>query len=139
MILMEIDISHALYLGYVTNANNIKNMIIGENSSREAYSGCCYNTHAEMNAIGKLPPVYDNKKRKIYIVVIRIDKNGNLKNSAPCSKCVEHMLRLNGWGSYNLKDIYYSNEDGNIIKTSLKDLETNENNYVSSRFRTNKK
>ena len=77
-------------MGYVA-----KKRLIGENSTREAYSGCCYNSHAEMDAIRKLPPVYDNKKHNISLIVVRVQKNGCLKNSTPCFKCIEHMNKLN--------------------------------------------
>ena len=49
---------------YKANQSGGKNMTIGENSLRESFPGCCYGTHAEMDAIKHLPPL-KNKAKKI--------------------------------------------------------------------------
>lgn len=123
-------IYRVLYVPYQT-------LTIGENSSREAYNGCSYARHAEMDAIMKLPPLYQKKakRKKISLIVIRIDKNGILKNSKPCFKCIEYMIRLNHQSGYKIEHIYYSNENGDIIIKKLSELEHDENKHVSWGFR----
>ena len=54
--------------------------------------------------------------RKLEILVIRHDKLGNLKNSKPCNHCLA-TLRL-----FGIRNVYYSNDDGNIEKYRLDDI-----------------
>jgi hypothetical protein len=47
-----------------------------------------------MDAIRKLPPVYGSRDMTVDLVVIRVGKDGSLKNSCPCSKCLEHLNKM---------------------------------------------
>jgi len=94
-----------------------------------------------MDVLRKLPPVKGKgKKRKeiINLIVIRVSKSGLLKNSAPCFMCVKHMDWVNRNTSYKIKNIYYSNECGNMIMMKVDDLINSEEKYVSMRFRIKK-
>lgn len=127
------NIFHALY---GNNQSTVKNVIIGENSFRELYDGCCYGRHAEMDVIKKLFRLNKIKtKRDITLIVIRIDKEGNLCNSHPCKKCTEFMTNISNQRKHNIKDIYYSNNEGNIVYTRLSKLEDINNKHISKRFR----
>lgn len=111
-------------------------MSTGENSTREARNGCCYGLHAEMDAIRKLPPIpLKAKKKRISLVVIRVDRMGNLRNSAPCFKCIQYMYRLNLTTSYKIENVYYSNQNGDIIMAKLTELVDQENKHISYAFR----
>lgn len=104
----------------------------GMNSTRERYEGCCYARHAEMEAIMRLPPRKNKNNRKpITIVVIRVDKRGELKNSRPCGKCIDAMSILRG---YKVKKVYYSTEVGEIRMERLSSLEGRKR-HISRRFR----
>ncbi len=72
-------------------------------------------THAEMSAILSLK----NKKANS-ILVIRINKDGQLCDSKPCQYC------FNFIENSGIKKIYYSNEYGNIvfIKTNKINIES---------------
>jgi len=114
-------------------------MIFGENSTREARNGCCYGIHAEMDAIRKLPPLQLKRKKKlINLIVVRVDRNGMLKNSAPCSMCIKHMEKLNNSTSYKIQNVCYSNEKGNIVIAKFNTLKYSSENHVSMRFRKKK-
>ncbi|ARF09682.1 hypothetical protein Indivirus_2_61 [Indivirus ILV1] len=89
-----------------------------------------------MDAIRKLPPRRGTRMIPIDLVILRIARDGSLKNSAPCFKCIEHMDRLNKKTTYRLRYIYYSDVTGNIIKTKFTELYQSENKHVSMRFRT---
>lgn len=109
---------------------------IGENTAREARSGCCYSTHAEMEAIKRLPPLnMRGRKQHLNLVVIRVDRHGCLKNSAPCSKCIKHMEWINLNTSYKIKNIYYSNNNGELIFIKFSKLADSDEMHVSKRFR----
>jgi len=45
--------------------------------------------------------------------VIRVNNTGNLVNSKPCNTCIYYMQL------YGIKSVYYSNEDGEIIKEKI--------------------
>lgn len=66
--------------------------------------------HAEQNCV-----VCSNSKN-CKLIVVRFDKNGNLKDSKPCSYCKNHLIK-NGF-----KHIYCSLEDGTIGKIKLADV-----------------
>jgi cytidine deaminase len=76
--------------------------------------------HAERNAIEKLPS--KKKISDINLLVIRFSKNGKICMSKPCTKCIDYMLNYPCKRGYNIKTIYYSDENGNIIKTNLSKL-----------------
>jgi deoxycytidylate deaminase len=114
----------------------------GVNSDRELWNGSCYSAHAETDAIRKL--MHTNigsrggKGKKVYainLIVIRVDSKGKLNNSKPCAKCIKHLTRLK---QYNVRKIYYSDANGNIIKSSLTELANDEDKHVSRRFRVKK-
>lgn len=102
---------------------------------REAHTGCCYGSHAEMDAIRKLPPRKGSRKISVDLVVVRVSKSGSLKNSAPCFKCIEHLQRMNTKTTYKLRHIYYSDATGNIIKAKFTDLVLADDKHMSLRFR----
>ena len=86
--------------------------------------------HAEHDAINKLKPLKRNKKfEPINILVIRFSKNNKLQNSKPCANCIQTMKILPERKGYRIKNIYYSNDSGNIVKTNLKNLENEDLHY----------
>ena len=114
----------------------MKKLAIGINSNREVWHGCCYGLHAEVDAIKHLKPRKGKgrniKKKNINLLVIRVNKNGNLKNSKPCIKCLFHMSNVK---YYKIKYVYYSNNEGQLIEEKLSDLLSSEEKHISSRFR----
>ena len=108
---------------------------IGENSQREARSGCCYSAHAEMEAIRKLPPLkLRGRKQEINLIVIRVDRLGSLKNSTPCFMCIKYMNWINKKSSYKIKTVCYSNQYGHIVVSKFTDLLDAPYKHVGKRF-----
>lgn len=94
--------------------------------------------HAEHDAINKLKPLKRKKHlQNVNMLVVRISKNNKLQNSKPCANCIETMKTLPEKKGYRIRNIYYSNENGEIVKSSLKNLEKEELHY-SRFFRRNK-
>lgn len=85
--------------------NEIGNMAFGLN---------VHTIHAEMAALKKLKK---RRRHKYYVVVVRYC-NGVLRNSKPCSLCKHIMI------NHGIKYVYYSTDDGNIVKERVKDLNT---------------
>ena len=109
---------------------------MGENSPREARKGCCYSLHAEMDAIRRLPPItIKAKRKKLIMIIIRINRFGKLLNSTPCFKCIQHLERLNNSSGYKIDRIYYSNQEGKIEITKLSELINCDKKHISYAFR----
>jgi len=62
--------------------------------------------HAEIDVLFKT-----NMKwvRGLDILIIRIDKNLNLKNSRPCNACIDKLKEK------GIRKVFYSNEEGEIV------------------------
>ena len=106
----------------------------GYNDYNNSYSGCCYSQHAEMNLLKK--PIRNFKKHKsIQMIVIRFNKLGELSNSKPCNKCLKYISKSN----LNITHIYYSNDQGIIIKSTVKQLINSEQHYTYTFSKTYKK
>ena len=73
--------------------------------------------HAERSAIDNLPS--QKKISNINILVIRFSKTGKICMSKPCCNCINFMSTYPSKKGYNIKKIYYSDENGNIVKTNL--------------------
>lgn len=108
--------------------------IIESNSARPVWPGCTYGTHAEVHAIKRLPHNFSKRIRFVTIIVIRTDASGNLLNSKPCALCLKHLaaIKKNRWG---VSTIYYSNEEGNIIKDNFHNLSIDDDKYICKRQR----
>lgn len=137
ILLITIHLDAVILLAFfMENQSRGKKIPYGENSTREARNGCCYSLHAEMDAIRHLPPLkLRGRKQVINLLVIRIDRVGNLKNSAPCAKCLEHMEQVNRLTSYKINNICYSDANGNIVIKKYGDIINQEIKHVSYRFR----
>ncbi len=91
--------------------------------------------HAEVDALNKLNNIKSkNKLQNINLIVIRLSKKNKLQSSKPCINCLNTLNHLPKKKGYRIKNIYYSNHDDTIIKTTITDL-LNENCHVSSFFR----
>lgn len=89
--------------------------------------------HAEHDAINRLKPLQRKKRlQNVNILVIRLSKNNKMQNSKPCANCIETIKTLPEKKGYRIKNIYYSGDNGEIIKSSIKTLENEELHY--SRF-----
>jgi hypothetical protein len=86
--------------------------------------------HAEHNVINKLKPLKRKHLQNVNLLVIRLSKTNILQNSKPCANCIKIIKTLPSKKGYNIKHIYYSNDDGKIIKSSLSKLENDTLHYT---------
>ena len=78
--------------------------------------------HAELNVWKNLKPNLTNRKKEISIMVIRMSSSGVIGNSRCCDHCTVNMKKLSEKKGYKIKYVYYSDKNGNIIKSNLKKL-----------------
>jgi hypothetical protein len=88
-------------------------------------------THAEVDVINKLIK-YKNLPKSIDLLVIKININNELINSKPCYHCIKFIIRKHR--EINIKNIYFSNENGEIEELNISKININEM-YVSSGMR----
>jgi cytidine deaminase len=95
--------------------------------------------HAEHDAILRLPNLQKKRKLvKINLIVIRFSKTYKMACSKPCINCIRNMIELPQKKGYKIVDIYYSENDETIIKTSINKLSHENNHFVSSYYRNNR-
>jgi deoxycytidylate deaminase len=76
-----------------------------------------YSCHSEINAVKKLLNQKDVKNMSKYTLWnIRWDKNGNIKDSKPCTQCQKTLINL------GFKNIIFSNQDGTFTKSKISEL-----------------
>jgi len=111
----ESSLHIAAFMFKFDNTLHNKNSIIGENSFRCVNGSNKVTIHAEMDALNKLKIMIrlkKIKKAKMDLIVIRINKNGNLCESAPCFHCTQQLLNND---LVIIDKLYYSTIYGNII------------------------
>lgn len=85
-------------------------------------------THAEMDVINKLDLHYYKRNRiKLDLYVVRVSKSGNIAESKPCMHCIKTMIK----SELNIKNVYYSNSNGEIVKTTLYELYMMDSQYIT--------
>jgi hypothetical protein len=119
-----------VYEGKIQNLKkNINILSFGINKYSDS-DGKKPSIHAEYDAISKLIPLKRKKKlRSIDILVIRVSKLNNIQMSKPCYNCIQVMKTLPEKKGYKINNIYYSIDNGNIIKTNLKYLDNTEYHF----------
>ena len=86
--------------------------------------------HAEYDAIKKLAPLKKSKRLKnINLLVIRLSGKNKLQSSKPCGNCIDVMKTMPVKKGYTIKYVYYSDNNGNIVKTTLNNLDNEEKHY----------
>jgi len=93
--------------------------------------------HAEHDAIRKLLPLKRKKRlESINLLVVRLSGKNKLQSSKPCFRCIDMLKILPLKLGYKIQLVYYSNENGEIVKSSLKKLDAEEKHY-SKYYRKN--
>lgn len=91
--------------------------------------------HAERDAIRKLKPLKHNKKLiPIHLLVIRISGKNKLQSSKPCVNCIKVMHNLPKQLGYSIKHVYYSDDNGEIIKSNLSKLGKDEMPHLTTKL-----
>lgn len=95
--------------------------MIGTSSGRYAYKSIPISRHAEIDLLKKEKKNYclTKKIRKLNLIVIKVSKTGNISTARPCYHCIK---QLNSASFVRIKNIYYSNHDGNIVKETFDQL-----------------
>ncbi len=111
------------------NLNKIK---IGENSNRIRYNNIKIKTHAEINALEKMDLKSNNslknKNINVDLIVLRINKQYSLCDSAPCYHCTCELKKKH---FINIKNIYFSTSEGLIKCVNFNDWNNQTNHHIS--------
>lgn len=91
--------------------------------------------HAEDQAMRKLPVFQGRRPKKIDLLVIRVNRSLAFGNSKPCIHCLWLLMEKLPQMGYALGRIYYSDEHGQLIITTLHALAADENPHVSKYYK----
>ena len=89
-----------------------------------------HSTHAEINAYRRIAK-WKNKPKKLDLIVLRFSKTGCLGKSRPCYNCLQRLTNA----KMGIVHVYYSTENGTIIKENFNTMINNPLTYTSSGFR----
>jgi cytidine deaminase len=121
-----------IYRAFYKGKGNLKKARIlsfGVNQLGDTY-GNTPGVHAECDAISKLIPLKPKKKlENINLLVIRLSTKNKIQCSKPCYNCIETMKNYPPKIGYKLNNIYYSDSNGDIVKTTIGSLEKEEKHY----------
>lgn len=109
--------------------------VIGENSDRCLYGNNRIKTHAEMDAYKKLEIMIKSKKiknNKMDLIVLRVNKVGDLCESAPCLHCTNYLASKD---LISIDKLYYSTSSGSIVSIKFNEWKNNGPNHISKGWR----
>lgn len=109
---------------YVRNGN-----ILSFGVNHTIKNSYCMTVHSEIDALNKLNNRFKNKI--VNMSVVRFNKSGKLTNSKPCYECIKY---INEQNKVKIKNIYYSNEKGEIVRTTPSKLMNNTNHHSKGYF-----
>jgi hypothetical protein len=110
--------------------NNVNNTIGFNNLSTRYNSDIT--THAEMDCVKKLAfKMSRSRKRTIEtdLIVLQINKLGELKNSQPCLHCATELFKNK---KIKIKNLYFSTSEGNIVRHDFKSWYYVTEHHISS-------
>ena len=105
--------------------------VIGENSDKPLYSNSKIKTHAEMDALNRAKGLLrckKMKKNKMHLIVLRINKNGELCESAPCFHCTKELSENN---FVQIDKLYFSRAGGSITCVKFDEWVNSGTSHVS--------
>jgi hypothetical protein len=120
-----------LIFGRVLYQDIAKKVVVGENSERALYGNAHVKTHAEVDALRKLEGIVRCKKMKktrMNLIVLRVNKSGNLCESAPCYHCTMELVKNS---CVTIDRLYYSRADGSITCVKFSNWTSQKNFHVS--------
>jgi hypothetical protein len=127
-----------LQLYIIPNVNRILNVASVGFCHRTSFSSGA-SVHAEIDALDNLKKNFKNTKKNISLIVVRVsfrhDGSHNYANSKPCADCISKMQTIAYAKGYRIKNIFYSNENGDIVRTRLNCLLDDVSKYVSRYYR----
>jgi hypothetical protein len=110
-------------------------LAIGENSERMRFGNNNLSTHAEMDALKKLDGLFrvkKCKKEKMDLIVIRVNKSGDLCESAPCYHCTKELQNTK---VVSINKLYFSRWDGTITCVKFSEWVKNDKYHISKGWR----
>ena len=111
--------------------NNVKN-VIATNNYLSRYNDNKITTHAEMNAIKQLAIQMCRVRvcrKTVDLIVIRVNKNGQLTMSQPCYHCAKELVKNK---KIKIRHLYFSNKYGTIEKHNFLTWYNMTNHHISS-------
>ena len=130
--------------GAVLVTKNSQKLVRCLNHSRKPFAGFpnkMVATHAEIGVVKRMTKYYtriargrSRKMTEVDLIVIRINRTRELKDSKPCFHCISMLANLKDFG-YRLNNIYYSTSDGDIYCEKFTALYNSPVKHISAGWR----
>jgi hypothetical protein len=108
----------------------------GINSDKTKYGNKNVKTHAEMDALNKTYNLVKRRKLKkgvkMSLIILRVNRNGKLCQSAPCVHCTIQLSKLK---NIIIDKIYFSTDGEKIVSIKLTDWLKNPPQHITSGWR----
>ena len=101
--------------------------------------GC--SIHAEEDVLRKMGRKYSDRvnkknKKKFDLLVIKVSRTGDkVGMSRLCEKCVMLVNNISHSSGIKIKNVYYSDENGDIIKTTPSKLYNSDDNHITGYYK----
>lgn len=115
----------------------LQKLTFGENYIVNTPLGSIHAEHDVLIKYTKNIKYKDNKK--IDILVVRFSKSGIIGKSRPCKNCIQRMIKIKKKCIVDIRYIYYSIDENNIVRERLDDMIDSPLTYVSSGMRDRNK
>lgn len=91
----------------------------GYNSDNRTKIGKYYSpsNHAEKSCLSQSSYLKNDKKKKVSMMVVRVNSFGKLCNSRPCDDCIKYIKQYK-----QIERIYYSDERGIIVMERVRNM-----------------
>lgn len=110
-----------------------KNSVLSYGQNYLLPKNSTYNSiHAEQDAIMKLETNTKKHLKNVSMLVVRASKTGKLGMSKPCTHCIRAMNELAREKGYYISSVYYSTNDGTIVKEKLSNIQGVLSGYYKS-------
>ena len=113
----------------------------GQNYGENKFKGMGCSIHAEEDVIRKMERKYSDKankknKKKFNLLVLKVSKKGDkIGMSRLCEKCVLRVYNLSNSSGIQVKNIFYSDENGEIVKTTPAKLYNRKDHHVTGYYK----
>lgn len=124
-----------LHMAGIFNDMSCEKLYTGINrSTKKIWSSSSYDSiHAEIDAMYNYLS-RAKKYSKVDLIVIRINKQGKYRQSRPCYHCIMRLNKSMGI----IKNIYYTNDNGDITVEKLTDMLNSEIKHIAGSGRKHK-
>ena len=117
------------------DSKSLPKIAIGQNSERCRFNSKRIKTHAEMDALFKMENllrINKIKKNRFNLIVLRTNRRGDIRESAPCYHCTKELSKNK---NIKIDKLYFSRDDGSVSCIKFDDWKNKGTKHISKGWR----